>query len=349
MWQIWCNFCGSLNADPLLQCQADPIPLLQVFALRYRRGEISASRSPTKKRQVEEALRAVGQTLAAMGLPDPRFAQFSSDLDFRLKRQLAGYQKLDPPPARVKLIPLPVLQFAVNAASRSVMSMSPALADLIILAFFYLLRPGEYTLSLAPESAPFRLQDVHLFRGSLKLNVFTTSEADLGTATFCGLEFSTQKNCVKGEVIGLGLSRHPDWCPVRATVRLVVRLRRANAPPHTPLHAYLHHGRWCGVTSANITAHLRIAVAAIGAGYGLHPADICARALCCSGAMALLCADVDTDLIRLVGRWRSDEMFRYVHTQAVPVTSNLSARMVRHGDYVLVPNTPHARLVQALR
>ena len=192
--------------------------------------------------------------------------------------------------------------------------MSPVLGDLIILAFFYLLRPGEYTLSPAPESAPFRIRDVHLFQGGRKLDVFTASDDDLLPATYCGLEFTTQKNCVKGEVIGLGLSSKPDWCPVRATVRLVVRLRRANAPPHTPLHAYLHHGRWCGVTSANITAHLRIAVAAIGAGYGLHPADICARALRCSGAMALLCADVDTDLIRLVGRWRSDEMFRYLHT-----------------------------------
>jgi len=239
--------------------------------------------------------------------------------------------------------------FAVRAASRSVLPLSPVLADLIILAFFYLLRPGEYTLSPAPESAPFRLQDVHLFRGAHKLPIATVSEADLLTAAYCGLEFSTQKNCVKGEVIGLGLSQHPDWCPVRATVRRVIALRRAHAPPDTPLHAYFHQGRWCGVTSANVTAQLRVAVTAIGATYGLQPSDICARALRCSGAMALLCAQVDTDIIRLVGRWRSDEMFHYLHTQAAPVTANLSARMVRHGDYVLVPNSDHARLVQALR
>jgi len=92
MWTIWCSFCEDIGADPLLQCLADPIPVLQVFALRYRRGTISASGAPTQKRQVEEALRSVGQALAALGLPDPRFARFSSSLDFRLKRQLAGYQ-----------------------------------------------------------------------------------------------------------------------------------------------------------------------------------------------------------------------------------------------------------------
>ena len=58
--------------------------------------------------------------------------------------------------------------------------------------------------------------------------------------------------------------------------------------------------------------------------------------------MALLCAAVDTDIIRLIGRWRSDEMFRYLHTQAAPLTKNVSRRMVDSGDYVLVPNTPHA-------
>jgi hypothetical protein len=34
--------------------------------------------------------------------------------------------------------------------------------------------------------------------------------------------------------------------------------------------------------------------------------------------MALLCAHVDTDIIRLVGRWHSNEMLRYLHIQAEP-------------------------------
>jgi hypothetical protein len=35
--------------------------------------------------------------------------------------------------------------------------------------------------------------------------------------------------------------------------------------------------------------------------------------------MALLCAKVDTDLIQLLGRWRSDLMLRYLQVQAQPV------------------------------
>jgi hypothetical protein len=53
--------------------------------------------------------------------------------------------------------------------------------------------------------------------------------------------------------------------------------------------------------------------------------------------MALLCAHVDTDLIRLIGRWPSNEMLRYLHVQAEPVMRVFSARMLTHGSFVLHP------------
>jgi len=255
---------------------------------------------------------------------------------------------LDPPPKRVKPIPLPVLQFAAAAALRRNNPIAEALSNLIILAFFYLLRPGEYAFSSSEEAAPFRLQDVHLFCGPTKLDTLNTPLEALPSATFCGLEFTNQKNGVRGEIIGLGRSHRDTWCPVGAVVRRVIALRSVNAPPSTPLHAYFMCGRWYAVSSKHITDQLRLAVLAVGAQYGLQPPDISARSLRCSGAMALLCAHVDTDIIRLIGRWRSDEMFRYLHTQAAPITSQLSSRMVDHATYVLIPNTPHAQLVQAL-
>ena len=55
------------------------------------------------------------------------------------------------------------------------------------------------------------------------------------------------------------------------------------------------------------------------------------------GAMALLMARVDTDTIHLVGRWRSDIMLRYFHTTAQTFTEGLTASMVQHGDYALIP------------
>ena len=55
------------------------------------------------------------------------------------------------------------------------------------------------------------------------------------------------------------------------------------------------------------------------------------------GAMALLRTCVDTNTIRLMGRWRSDDMLRYLHTTAKTFTEGITSRMVQHGDYALIP------------
>jgi hypothetical protein len=86
---------------------------------------------------------------------------------------------------------------------------------------------------------------------------------------------------------------------------------------------------------------------------GFDPADITSRSLRAGGAMALLCGRVDTDIIKLVGRWRSDAMFRYLHAQALPLIHNLASVMVRHGSFTLAPGAfePNnaLNLIQAAR
>ena len=53
--------------------------------------------------------------------------------------------------------------------------------------------------------------------------------------------------------------------------------------------------------------------------------------------MALLMAQVDPDTIRLVGRWRSNKMIRYLHTKANSFTEGLVAKMFEHDAYALIP------------
>jgi hypothetical protein len=77
----------------------------------------------------------------------------------------------------------------------------------------------------------------------------------------------------------------------------------------------------------------------MGASYGILPNDISICSLHSSGAMALLCARVDTDTKRLLGRWHLDEMLCYVHVQAFPLVTPLASQMLRQGSYTLIPNT----------
>jgi len=86
------------------------------------------------------------------------------------------------------------------------------------------------------------------------------------------------------------------------------------------------------------TQLMRRACSYLGPTVGVNPQDISIRSLRSSGAMALLCADVDPDRIRLVGRWKSDEMLRYLHVQALPIVAPLATLMVQHGFFSFIPN-----------
>ena len=66
---------------------------------------------------------------------------------------------------------------------------------------------------------------------------------------------------------------------------------------------------------------------------GFTPDDASARSMRNGGTMALLMECVDTDTIRLVGRWRRNAMISYLHTTAQTLTEGLTACMVQHGYY----------------
>jgi hypothetical protein len=303
--QLWQDFCTALLQDEYLQSTADPIPLLRLFTHQYRAGIIAPKGAPVRSRTVEGALRAIGQTLATLGLYEPRL-QASGKLDLRLQRQLAAYKKENPPPSRVKPIPLPML----------------------ILGFYFLLRPGEYAYTDNTEASPFHLCNVHLLHGIHRLDIYTASDHDLASTTTVALEFTNQKNGVRGELVGLARSGHPRWCPVLAIINRTRHLRLHRTPLTTPLYSYCIQGAWQKINAAILTHHLRHAAAIMGAASGVAATDISVRSLRSSGAMALLCAAVDTDVICLLGRWRSDEMLRYLHVQALPLVVPLATQML---------------------
>jgi hypothetical protein len=115
---------------------------------------------------------------------------------------------------------------------------------MIILAFFFLLRPGEYTDN---NKTPFWLKDIQLFIGPCSLNLQTLSMTKLAQACFGSLTFIDQKNSVRGEVIGQASAGNSFFCPFKALVQCVLYLQSHNAPPTTPLSwvfntsAELHH------------------------------------------------------------------------------------------------------------
>jgi hypothetical protein len=225
----------------------------------------------------------------------------------------------------------------MQVANASNNALQLGIADMICIAFFFLLRPGEYSISAA-DSSPFQFEDVQLFRGTARLDLTTATDDDILTSTFCSLTFKDQKNGVRGEVIGQACSGNLLLCPVRALAKRILHLRSHNAGPLTPLATVFHDDTITLIKPALITEAIKLAVTFLGPSLGFLPSDVTARCLRAAGANALLCAGVDTDVIRLLGRWRSDEMLRYLHAQAGPVLKDFSKKMLAGGSFTLIPN-----------
>jgi hypothetical protein len=234
-WDLWLAFCTKHEIDPWFTDQEDPIPYLQVFGQRYRDGRLAPGQKPVRSRTVADALCLVGQTYKLLGARDHRLDHHTGQIDFRLQRQFRAYEKSDPPPQRVKPIPIRLVSTVLTAAHNNInpSSAAQAIADMICIAFFFLLRSGEYTFTNA--NTPFRIQDVKLHIDTKEIQIYHASPLEFSNVTSVSLTFITQKNGVKGEVISHGRSGDLLVCPCRATVRRIQHLLQHQQPPSTPL------------------------------------------------------------------------------------------------------------------
>lgn len=349
-WDIWITFCNEHRVDPYLEEVADPIPFFLVFAVRYRDGTISKSGRAVRSGSVDDVLRNIGQEMALLGKPDRRLVG-PNKLDLRLSRLLLGFSKADPPPDRVQPVPTQVLaQLFVLDNNKP---FDRAISDLSTLGFYFLCRPGE---AIAPtdadsDAAPFRLCDVEFLINNtfywghhVPVNMLPLAEA-------VRLVYTTQKNSNRGDKVGLNRAGDPLICPVQAAARRVQHLRAANAPSTTPIYMVQQgQHRTLPIYARHVTAALRAAAATVRSVTGIDPDRLSARSLRPGGATALLCADVDHDKIKLLGRWKSDAMIRYLHVQAVPAMRTLAQRMLAAGNFTFQPShqqPDQARLVLA--
>ena len=334
-WSTWQEFCATLNLDPYLETKPQKLSFLEVFAVRLRNGTITPSGRPIGSRAVEDYIRSVAEEIASLGAPSLRL-----DVNGRVVPRLAQLQrawiKEDPPPKRVKPIPIQLVRHVVHRANYNDPHQA-AVADSIIIGFFYMLRPGEHTLERSPDfDHPFRLQDASFARHNTpSVNAATIPLAALPSQTRVYLNFTTQKNGEKDEAITHGTTNDHLLSPVAAVRRRVVHLRQHNAPPNTPLYTvFLPHGHTRPVLASQLTAQLRLSCDQIGPTLGIDRSEISARALRAGGAMALVRARVDLSLVRLMGRWKSDVMLRYIHRSALQ-TVDLAAQMLQHGEFII--------------
>jgi hypothetical protein len=336
-WTRWDAFCVAHNIGPYLQTWSDPVPILQVFGEPYRDGRLAPLKKSANARTVEDALCAVGQAHARLGPPDPRKDSFGA-IYFRIQRQIKSYHKVDDPPRRVKPIPVTIILYILSqvfGVARNDEDL--ATEDVVAIAFFFLLRPGEYTGATADDT-PFRLEDMALYIRDRRLDVLTASTAELDAATSVSYKFMMQKNGTRDKKIVQGLSGDSKCLPVKATSRRIKYHRANNSKQTVPIASYYRAHKRTAIKAKDITDTLRHAITMNYHRTGIHATEVSERSLHPGGAMEMMCRKIDMNNIRMMGRWHSDAMMRYLHVQAQPIIERYTENMFNNGTYIFQPD-----------
>lgn len=344
---IWCDFCQQLGVPVTLDGLQTEQKLcyLLVFGLRYRKG--GQKGKAVRHKTVRDALQAVGQGISNMGFPDPRWDATTGKFHTLLDAFYKSMERTDDPESRsypANILILRGLYDCLDTEHPVHGILNQHVINLIIVAFYWLLRPAEYLSSPDAESRSqaFRFCDVTL---TIRGKVYSAptaplhDETDVAAIETASLTFTDQKNAVKGEQISQSANNDPNLCPAKAIGRLCLHLIQHNAPPTTPLYMHFNShptkNNWYRITPTFITNALRHSAQRLQATTGIDPALVSARSLRPGGATALLCANIDSDAIMLLGRWKSDAMLRYLRIQALSGT--FSQRMLDHGSYTFHP------------
>ena len=270
--------------------------------------------------------------MVTRGLRDPRRADSSQT---RLDRAFSTYflQCKDDDPAARPQQALPsstILWIATHFGSNR----NPRLrtvANLVILAFFFLLRVGEYTKSTdknrKKRTVALRRKDVKLWRnGRLLHHSLPLTQLLLADAVTICLE--NQKNGFKGAILHHTASGRA-LCPVRSAVLLIHPI--AHLPDYTGLGTYYDtQGHLCRVKANEVRA--TVLAGAEGdqlesRGYDLD--RIGSHSLRSGGATHLKLCGYDETTIKKLGRWSGNTYLRYIQNQIGDLTQGIATQMAR--------------------
>jgi hypothetical protein len=255
-------------------------------------------------------------------------------LDTEIRKLLDRFKETDPPEKSQLALPTAPFKWLAheyqyfNVANPNIL----ALADLMVLAFFFLLRVGEYICSSPAaqrkrRTVPLRKQDVQLWQGDTKLD-HNAPLPVLMTANKVSMALENQKNGQKGKPLTHHSTGDSRFCPVKATTRRLDHLR--GLPPTTPLCTYWDtKGKLMQLRPNAVKPTVQAAALATGLtpDKGYAPEQIGAHSIRASGAMALKLNGVDDTLIKALGRWSSDTFQRYIRPQISNITIGIASLM----------------------
>jgi hypothetical protein len=185
-----------------------------------------------------------------------------------LQQMLDGFRKDDPPTTKQLPVEADVPEFLVSLGLASeACKLDWSIGDLTMIAFYYLLRIGEYTTKGAQnntkQTQEFKLGDITFFakdkQGNLCCLPWDVPSEEIKAEDGAIMKLDNQKNRWKGVCIYQESNGDPTHCSVWALSRHYLHLRENGASQKTVISAYFHDGKRFDVTSDHINSALKLA------------------------------------------------------------------------------------------
>ena len=261
---------------------------------------------------------------------------------------LEGWDREDPPTTKKLPVEADVPEFLVAQGLKDGSSdLLRATSDLALIAYYYLLRVGEYTVkgsrNNTKQTEQFKLGDVALFkrnkRGVLQLLSRDAPDDELLSADCATLKLDNQKNGWKCVCVNHEANGDPILCPVRAIGRRYVAIRKrvqGTRGWNTFLSAYWVDGVRRDVTDKDIRNALKWAATHLDyPGTKGIPIDrIDTHSLRMGGANALALSGFSDREIQKMGRWRGETFKEYVREELAGFSVGMSRAMKKNFGFV---------------
>ena len=314
------------------------------FAARVRTGILGRG-ATVKVGTVSKAMSAVSKTIELANEPSPIYRAPEVYI-LPLARCIEGMRRSDEPSIPQLAIPVTVPYECYRRAYATTNHKAQATADLCIIAFFYLLRVGEYTTPRtvrrngqqvrATRTIQFRVQDVGFFKDG-KLLPRTSPLAALLEADAATLKISNQKNGRMGQTV------HHETCPgatspVRALARRIhhilahggtnASIISTYAPDRTVGQSTFTASTIATISPSDMITTIRSAVRTLKLHEaGIDPDLVGVHSLRAGGAMALKLRGKSDTTIMKIGRWSGLTFLDYIHNQIAHLSKDLSTEM----------------------
>lgn len=255
-----------------------------------------------------------------------------------IQQTLDGWRNEDGPVKKKMPVEADVPEWLVKvAAQEDAKENEKAVADLILMAFFFLLRVGEYTVKASrndtKRTVQFRMKDVTFFvkgkDGRLRQLPRNAPAEVILRAEAVTLKLENQKNGWKGICISHHSNGEGLFDPVQAVARRYNHIAKHTNDPECFLSAYFEKGVRGDVTDKEISAALKVAAAALDYPNqrGIPIESVDTHSLRIGGANALSLAGYTDRQIKKMGRWRGDTFMEYIRESLSDFSEGMSKNM----------------------